>query len=122
MADIGQAIQWLRSGKKIRREVWSEETYIFLDSTGDVKQSSHNAGMKSGRWETQANLWAVEGILAHDWEVYSQPHWKVGDTAYLRVHVIDAERKSVYVEGAGRSMWVHESRILSEEEVRKELR
>lgn len=119
MADIGQAIAWLQDDQKIRREVWKEGTYLSLDWRGDVKQSSCNKGTK--RIETQINLWATEGILAHDWEIYSQPRWKVGDTAYLPIRITDISRNGVRVTGAGEPIWMEKTAVLSAEEIKEQL-
>lgn len=120
MADIGQAVQWLYEGKKVRRGVWSEHTYYYLDPHRDLKQCSRGSRKVEERYETSINLWATQGVFAHDWEIYSQPRWKVGDTAYLLVRITDVHRNAVRVDAMGQSIWMEKTEVLSAEEIKEQ--
>jgi hypothetical protein len=63
MADIKQAAKWMQEGERVKRWIWSSDTYLYLekDWTFHVRPSrdemSHNYEM------------GLIDLLAYDWEI-----------------------------------------------------
>lgn len=62
MAYFNQAIQWLKEGKKIRRNNWSKELYIYVPET-DSEILWQN--------DCQNDCINLNDIEASDWEIYA---------------------------------------------------
>ena len=63
MASWTQAKKWLKEGKKIRRPIWSEESYWVLGS--EKQRIDFNTGK-------QASVF-LKQLEAKDWEIWEQP-------------------------------------------------
>lgn len=119
MADIGQAIEWLEEGKKIRRTGWSKGTYL-TDNHGEILQSNYSIGKEKSRFQTIIHQWATEAILANDWEVYNEPRFNEGDIAYLPKTVIEVNGtgNAVRISLNNREVWMDANSLLTQAEIK----
>lgn len=121
MADVGQAIQWLRDGRKIRREAWVEGTYTTMDGNGNAVQCSKSIAYEGRPVERISNMWPTQAILANDWTIYEEPRWRVGDIGYIPVTVYSSHYgEPVRVETAeGGYRWIDSKDLLTAEDIAK---
>lgn len=61
MADFGQALQWMKEGKKVQRKKWGGEYLKIEDS-----QIFDECGKIFNRFDSNI-------ILNDDWEIYTEP-------------------------------------------------
>lgn len=120
MADIRQAVAWLKAGKRIRRAEWSEGTYL-TDNDGEILQSNYSIVKERGRFQTVIHQWATEAVLANDWEMYDDPpRFNEGDTAYLPLTIIEVNGtgKGVCVYLNSREIWMDANSLLTQAEIK----
>ena len=66
MADFKQAVQWMKQGKRIKREIWNDMSrYVYWECEKGV------AGKFVFSYG-EIDLWQLEMFLATDWEIYKQ--------------------------------------------------
>ena len=63
MADFNRAINWLKSGKKVRRPIWNENSYWTLSDDG-YGRILYSDG-------TNANI-HLQQLAEKDWEIFSE--------------------------------------------------
>ncbi len=68
MSDFNQAIVWLKEGKKVRRNYWSNKNYnVFM--FGKYIYSKHDKESPKEHFP-----FTLEDIEAEDWEIYCEEH------------------------------------------------
>lgn len=62
MVSFKKATKWLKEGKKVTRNCWNSDSYIFLDISDNIIK--HNNGNELRMW--------IEILECTDWEIYEE--------------------------------------------------
>lgn len=106
-----EALLELKNGNKVKRELWSDDYYIYLDKNSTLKNSSG----------AYVSILGQDEILANDWEIYkffAQGMFVQGTNSGCKGLLLGIDRDTLFVltECGGIGRWTKKyTRIISNE-------
>ncbi len=81
MANFEQAIEWLKKGKKVRRNSWNPHRYRYFDRSFDLTDADnpHKTHIIMKNQKGKRKNLSPDFFLFNDWEIFEEPETLSGE-------------------------------------------